>query len=430
MISNEERIESNENKLYNFIERLYPICRSITGNGVRQTLNFIKEIIPLEITEVPTGTKVFDWTVPKEWNINDAYILNNNGDKIIDFKKSNLHVVNYSIPIDKEITFVELEQHIFTLPDHPDWIPYRTSYYKENWGFCMSQNQFLALKNENYQVVIDSTLESGNLTYGEFYLPGKLKDEVLISTHICHPSMCNDNLSGISVTTYLANYLKNKNLKYSYRFVFVPATIGAITWLAENEENVKNIKFGLVAALLGDEGNFTYKRSRIGNTEIDKIVSYVLKSEVENFQIVDFTPYGYDERQYCSPGFNLPVGRLTRTPNGEFPEYHTSADNLEFVKPDKLGESFELYKKIIEIIEQDQTYVNSSPKGEPQLGKRGLYNSVAGNIKEYELALLWVLNMSDGNNSLMDITEKSNLPFSIIYKASQDLLDVNLLKEI
>ncbi|GBD89727.1 hypothetical protein BMS3Abin04_00435 [bacterium BMS3Abin04] len=201
MISNEERIESNENKLYNFIERLYPICRSITGNGVRQTLNFIKEIIPLEITEVPTGTKVFDWTVPKEWNINDAYILNNNGEKIIDFKKSNLHVVNYSIPIDKEITFVELEQHIFTLPDHPSWIPYRTTYYKENWGFCMSQNQFLALKNENYQVVIDSTLESGNLTYGEFYLPGKLKDEVLISTHICHPSMCNDNLSGISVTT-------------------------------------------------------------------------------------------------------------------------------------------------------------------------------------------------------------------------------------
>ena len=430
MISNEERIESNENKLYNFIERLYPICRSITGNGVRQTLNFIKEIIPLEITEVPTGTKVFDWTVPKEWNINDAYILNNNGEKIIDFKKSNLHVVNYSIPIDKEITFVELEQHIFTLPDHPSWIPYRTTYYKENWGFCMSQNQFLALKNENYQVVIDSTLESGNLTYGEFYLPGKLKDEVLISTHICHPSMCNDNLSGISVTTYLANYLKNKNLKYSYRFIFAPATIGAITWLAENEENVKNIKFGLAAALLGDEGGFTYKRSRMGNAEIDKIVSYILKSEVENFQIVDFTPYGYDERQYCSPGFNLPVGRLTRTPNGEFPEYHTSADNLEFVKPDKLGESFELYKKIIEIIEQDQTYVNLSPKGEPQLGKRGLYNSVAGNIKEYELALLWVLNMSDGNNSLMDITEKSNLPFSIIYKASQDLLDVNLLKGI
>ena len=430
MISNEERIESNENKLYNFIERLYPICRSITGNGVRQTLNFIKEIIPLEITEVPTGTKVFDWTVPKEWNINDAYILNNNGEKIIDFKKSNLHVVNYSIPIDKEITFVELEQHIFTLPDHPSWIPYRTTYYKENWGFCMSQNQFLALKNENYQVVIDSTLESGNLTYGEFYLPGKLKDEVLISTHICHPSMCNDNLSGISVTTYLANYLKNKNLKYSYRFIFAPATIGAITWLAENEENVKNIKFGLTAALLGDEGGFTYKRSRMGNAEIDKIVSYILKSEVENFQIVDFTPYGYDERQYCSPGFNLPVGRLTRTPNGEFPEYHTSADNLEFVKPDKLGESFELYKKIIEIIEQDQTYVNLSPKGEPQLGKRGLYNSVAGNIKEYELALLWVLNMSDGNNSLMDITEKSNLPFSIIYKASQDLLDVNLLKGI
>ncbi len=419
-----------ENEIFDLIKRLYPICRSITGNGVRQTLNLIKEIIPLEIIEVPTGTKTLDWTIPEEWNITDAYVKNSSGEKIIDFQKSNLHVVSYSVPVDKKINLSELKKHLHSLPEHPDWIPYVTSYYKENWGFCISHNQLKLLKEDLYEVKIESDLSAGSLTYGEFYLPGELKEEVLISTHICHPSMCNDNLSGISVVTHLANYLKTRKQKFSYRFVFVPATIGAITWLSKNEENVKNIKYGLVAALLGDNGNFTYKKSRLGNAEIDKIVEYLLKTEIGEFNIIDFSPYGYDERQYCSPGFNLPVGRLTRTPNGEFPEYHTSADNLDFVKPGKLKESFELYKRIVEVIEQNQTYLNLSPKGEPQLGRRGLYNSVAGNIKEYELALLWVLNMSDGNNSLIDIAIKSKLPFNTIYKASQDLVNVNLLKEI
>jgi len=428
MDSKEEKIRKN--KIYNFIRKLYPICRSITGNGVRQTLNLIKEIIPLEIIEIPTGTKVLDWIVPKEWNIKDAYVKNSSGEKIIDFQKSNLHVVNYSMPIKKKVSLKELKTHLYSLPEHPSWVPYRTSYYKEDWGFCISHNQLLSLGEDEYDVNIESSLNEGHLTYGEFFLKGELEEEVLISTHICHPSMCNDNLSGISVVTHLAKYLETKKLRYSYRFVFVPATIGAITWLAGNEENVKNIKYGLVAALLGDEGNFTYKKSRMGDAEIDKIVSYILKYEYENYKIIDFSPYGYDERQYCSPGFNLPVGRLTRTPNGEFPEYHTSADNLDFVKPEKLNESFELYKKVIKIIEQNQTYINLSPKGEPQLGKRGLYNSVAGNIKEYELALLWVLNMSDGNNSLIDIAIKSNLPFATIHKAAQDLIKVDLLKGI
>lgn len=428
MDSKEEKIKKN--KIYNFIRKLYPICRSITGNGVRQTLNLIKEIIPLEIIEIPTGTKVLDWTIPKEWNIKDAYVKNSSGEKIIDFQKSNLHVVSYSIPIKKKVSLKELKTHLYSLPEHPEWIPYRTSYYKEDWGFCISHNQLLSLGEDEYDVNIESILNEGNLTYGEFFLKGELEEEVLISTHICHPSMCNDNLSGISIITYLANYLETKKLRYSYRFVFVPATIGAITWLALNEEDTKKIKYGLVAALLGDEGNFTYKKSRIGDAEIDKIVSYIFQSEYENYKIIDFSPYGYDERQYCSPGFNLPVGRLTRTPNGEFPEYHTSADNLDFVKPEKLNESFELYKKVIKIIEQNQIYINLSPKGEPQLGKRGLYNSVAGNIKEYELALLWVLNMSDGNNSLIDIAIKSNLPFATIHKAAQDLIKVDLLKGI
>ncbi len=422
--------KTKKNKIYNFIRKLYPICRSITGNGIRQTLNLIKEIIPLEIIEIPTGTKVLDWIVPKEWNIKDAYVKNSSGEKIIDFQKSNLHVVNYSMPIKKKVSLKELKTHLYSLPEHPSWVPYRTSYYKEDWGFCISHNQLLSLGEDEYDVNIESSLNEGNLTYGEFFLKGELEEEVLISTHICHPSMCNDNLSGISIITYLANYLETKKLRYSYRFVFVPATIGAITWLAGNEENLKNIKYGLVAALLGDEGNFTYKKSRMGETEIDKIVEYILKSEIDDFKIIEFSPYGYDERQYCSPGFNLPVGRLTRTPNGEFPEYHTSADNLDFVKPEKLNESFELYKKVIKIIEQNQTYSNLSPKGEPQLGKRGLYNSVAGNIKEYELALLWVLNMSDGNNSLIDIAIKSNLQFAAIHKAAQDLIKVDLLKGI
>ena len=303
-------------QMYQLVSELYPICRSITGNGVRETLTKIKTVIPLEVKEVPSGTQVFDWKVPKEWNIEDAWVKNSKGNKIIDFKKSNLHVLNYSVPIRKKADLNELKEHLFTIPDHPDWIPYRTSYYQENWGFCISHNQFAGLKDESYDVLIDSSLTDGALTFGEFYLKGASSDEVLISTHICHPSLCNDNLSGIALSAILGEHLSKVSLKYSYRFLFIPGTIGSITWLSLNKKSASKIKHGLVVACVGDSGNFTYKKTRIGSAEIDKVVTYALKNSAKDFNVIDFFPYGYDERQYCSPGFNLPVGCLMRTPHG------------------------------------------------------------------------------------------------------------------
>ncbi|MGD9239887.1 MAG: DUF4910 domain-containing protein, partial [Desulfobacterales bacterium] len=363
-------------QMYQLISELYPICRSITGNGVRETLNKIKSVVPLELKEVPSGTPVFDWKVPQEWNIEDAWVKNSNGVKIIDFKKSNLHVLNYSAAIRKKVSLNELKEHLYSLPDHPDWIPYRTSYYQENWGFCISYKQFAELQDESYDVLIDSRLTDGALTFGEFYLKGASSDEVLISTHICHPSLCNDNLSGIALSAILAKHLSNVSLKYSYRFLFIPGTIGSITWLALNKKSASKIKHGLVVACVGDAGNFTYKKSRIGNAEIDKIVEYALQNSAKDFKVIDFFPYGYDERQYCSPGFNLPVGCLMRTPHGGYPEYHTSADNLEFVNPDNLSTSLALYLDVLNILEENVKYINLNPLCEPHLGKRGLYQHI------------------------------------------------------
>ena len=344
-------MENLGHDLYALVEELYPICRSITGDGVRETLKNLEKHIPLTIHEVPTGTQVFDWTVPKEWNIRDAYIKNVKGEKIVDFRNSNLHVMSYSIPVRKTLSLEELQSHLFTLPDHPEWIPYRTSYHNEQWGICLTHKQWLTLHDEEYEVCIDSSLEDGALTYGEYYLKGEVADEVLISCHICHPSLCNDNLSGISIATFLAKYLARQERRYSYRFVFLPGTIGPITWLCLNESNVQKIKHGLVLALLGDPGPTTYKKSRQGNAEIDRIVTHVLQHSGSPYHIVDFSPYGYDERQYCSPGFNLPVGNIMRTPNGCFPEYHTSADNLDFVKPTFLADSWEKCRSIVETLE-------------------------------------------------------------------------------
>ena len=417
-------------EMHKFISELYPICRSITGNGVRQTLSLINKRIPLEIKEVPTGTKVFDWVVPKEWNISDAYVKDTKGKRIIDFKKSNLHVVSYSVPVRKMVSVSELMKHLFSIPERPAWIPYRNSYYKEDWGFCVSHNQRLELRDEYYELCIESSLQDGHLTYGECHLHGDSEEEVLISTHICHPSLCNDNLSGIAVAVFLAQHLLSIARRYSYRFLFLPATIGSITWLALNEDKLSNIKHGLILACLGDPGMTTYKRSRRGNAEIDRVVEHVLKRSGEGYKIIDFSPYGYDERQYCSPGFDLPVGCFMRTPNGQFPEYHTSADNLDFVQSGALADSLEKCVKIFDLLEKNVRYINQISKGEPQLGKRGLYRPLNRNneLPLEQFAILWVLNLADGNHSLLDIAERADISFNEIGKAANALIQAGLLK--
>jgi aminopeptidase-like protein len=415
-------------EMHALVSRLYPICRSITGDGVRQTFGILKDYVPLQVHEVPTGTRVFDWSVPREWNIRDAWIKNAAGEKVIDFKKCNLHVLNYSIPVKAKVSLSELKQHVFTLPDFPDRIPYRTSYYKENWGFCLSHNQLSKMREAEYEVFIDSSLEAGHLTYGELYLKGETDGEILISCHTCHPSLANDNLSGIAVATFLARRLRQDKRRYSYRFLFIPGTIGSITWLALNEDKVSHIKHGLVLAGVGDSGKSHYKRSRRGDAEIDRATIHVLRHSGE-FAVVDFSPYGYDERQFCSPGFNLAVGCFMRTPHGRYNEYHTSADNLEFVKPEYLAESLEKCFWVIALLENNKTYLNRNPKCEPQLGRRGLYQMIGGqeNGKLKELALLWVLNLSDGEHSLLDIAERSGLAFGLIKNAADALIGHDLL---
>jgi aminopeptidase-like protein len=417
--------------MYRLISELYPICRSITGDGLRETLRRLQAYVPLEIREVPTGTQVFDWTVPKEWNIRDAYVKNDRGERVIDFQKSNLHVVNYSVPMKHRMSLAELNEHLFSIPTHPDWIPYRTSYYKETWGFCLSEQQRSALKEEEYEVCVDSTLEDGSLTYGEYLLPGETGEEVLISAHACHPSLCNDNLSGMAMAISLARLLGTATRRYSYRFLFVPGTIGAITWLARNEERIAHIKHGLVLTGVGDAGSLHYKKSRRGAADVDRAAAHVLRHAGESHRVLEFSPYGYDERQYCSPGINLPVGRLSRAPHGTFPEYHTSADNLEFVHAEKLGEALEVCHEILQVLEKDANFVNTNPKCEPQLGRRGLYRMVGGlaNAGTVEMAMLWVLNQSDGKNSLLDIAERSGMPFKEIHRAAELLHEHHLLRK-
>jgi len=418
-------------EIYMLVEDLYPICRSITGDGFRQTMRRLKREVPLSLYEVASGTRVFDWTVPREWNIRDAYVKNSRGERVIDFRKHNLHVVNYSIPVRRTMPLASLRPHLHSMPDRPDWIPYRTSYYKDDWGFCLSHRELEQLPEGDYEVCIDSTLENGHLTYGELLIKGQTADEVLISCHSCHPSLCNDNLSGVTVAAFLARHLgQQQDLRYSYRFLFIPGTIGSITWLSRNEERAQAIKHGLVLTCIGDRGNFTYKRSRRGNTEIDRAVEHILKHTGHDHSVADFSPYGYDERQYCSPGFNLPVGCLMRSQHGTFPEYHTSADNLDFVTPASLADSFAKILGVFQVLENNRTYMNLNPKCEPQLGTRGLYSVMGGtHIKQLEMAMLWVLNLSDGAFSLLDIAERSGVAFDTIHQAATLLRQNKLLRE-
>jgi aminopeptidase-like protein len=418
-------------EIYALAAAIYPICRSITGDGVRQTLDHLARRIEIEVHEVPTGTQVFDWTIPREWSIRDAYIKNAAGERIVDFRKCNLHVLNYSRPIRAKLPLEELKKHVFTLPDQPDLIPYRTSYYADNWGFCMADRELAALPDGIYEVEIDASLEDGSLTYGEYLHRGETDEEFLFSAHVCHPSLANDNCSGLALLTVLAERLAPLATRYSYRFVFAPGTIGAIAWLARNEHRVARIRHGLVVSCLGDGGGPTYKKSRRGDAFIDRAMTHVLRHTVSAPAILDFFPYGYDERQYCSPGFDLPVGLLQRSQFGTFPEYHTSSDNLDFIRPQHLAESYRMITAALDVVENEWRPLNTMPKCEPQLGRRGLYAALGGDRDgpSKSMAFLWILNLADGEHSLLDIAERAKLPFAVVAEAARLLRESGLLVE-
>lgn len=414
--------------MHGFVEDLYPITRSITGDGTRETLRRIGAQIPLEIHEVPTGTPAFDWTVPREWNVRDAAIIDSAGRRVVDFQRHNLHLMSYSVPVDRHMTLEELRPHLHTLPDQPDLIPYRTSYYADNWGFCLSQRQLDDLAVGTYRVLIDSSLSDGSLTYGECVLSGDEDAEFLLSCHICHPSLANDNLSGIAVLTWLGKHLARRPRRFTYRLLFIPGTIGSLTWLSRHEDVVGRIRHGLTIAGVGDTGTVTYKRSRRDDAPIDRAIRLVLRDRGAAFDEQPFSPYGYDERQFCSPGFDLPVGCFMRTPHNTYPEYHTSADDPSFVHPASLADSLEVLLDVIDAVEADRCYLNLSPKGEPQLGRRRLYPSVGGPTAKHEqLAMLWLLNQSDGTNSLLDIAERSTMPIAALNAAADRLIGTDLL---
>jgi aminopeptidase-like protein len=418
--------------LYALAAELYPISRSITGNGVRRTLDIIERICPLERTEIPTGARILDWTVPREWNIADAYIKNAAGERVVDFRAHNLHVLNYATPIRARMPLSVLKAHIFTLPDQPDLIPYRTSYYADRWGFCMSHNALNALPEGEYEVCIDSALTEGSLTYAENVHRGDGEHEVLLQAHVCHPSLANDNCSGMALLAHLAAGLAQVKTRYTYRFLFAPGTIGAIAWLARNEDGAaKRIKHGLVLSCVGDGGGPTYKRTRRGDAPIDRIMTRVLSGAAPAANVIDFFPYGYDERQYNSPGFALDVGLFQRSQFATFPEYHTSADNMDFIKPMHLAASLRMVAQAIATMERDVRYLNTAPKGEPQLGKRGLYAAIGGDKDAYadNMAMLWILNLSDGEHSLTDIAERSGIAYAQIASTAAMLEGAGLLVE-
>jgi aminopeptidase-like protein len=423
--------EAEGRAMHALAAELYPICRSITGAGMRQTLDVLGRQLPLERHRIASGTRVFDWTVPPEWNIREAWIRGPHGEKVVDFARHNLHVVSYSEPVRARMPLAELRAHLHTLPDRPRWIPYRTSYYQRTWGFCLEHEQAARLADGEYEVCIDASLEDGHLDWAELVLPGESAEEVLVSCHACHPSLANDNLSSLAVATSLARLLARARRRFTYRFLFIPGTIGAIAWLAKNEARARAIRHGMVLACLGDPGPFTWKRSRAGDREIDRIALHVLRTSGRKWEARPFTPYGYDERQYGSPGFDLSVGRLTRTPNGEYPEYHTSADDLTLIRPEALADSLDMLLRILEVAEGDRVYVNTQPMGEPQLGRRGLYGALGGlpDPGARSLAMLWVLNQSDGRHSLLDIAARAELPFELV-RETAELLEAHQLLRV
>lgn len=411
------------------IRSLYPICRSITGDGVRETLARLSELCPIAVTEVPSGTPVFDWTVPPEWTVRGASLRTAAGETIVDFARHTLHLVSYSTPVKQRMTLAELQPHLHSLPKQPDLIPYRTAYYTPAWGFCLPQRVRDRLADGDYDVEIDTALAPGHLTYGECVLPGRTDDEILISAHICHPSLANDNLSSIAVAAFLARRLAARDRRHTVRILFAPGTIGALTWLAQNEDRLSRIRAGLVLSCIGDRHPFQYKRSERGTTLIDLAMALVLAERDPEATIGDFFPYGYDERQYNAPGFRLPIGNLCRSSWGEFPEYHTSADNPDLLDADALQGSLDLLDRLVQVIDADETYVNLAPKGEPQLGRRGLYAAIGGaeDPKSFQLAVLWLLNQADGTKSLINIADRTKLPFDLMVAAAEALKAADLI---
>ncbi len=416
--------------LHELAARLYRLPRSIAGPAVRETLAALADRAPIERHEIPSGTPVLDWVVPKEWVLRSARLTAPDGRVVADAAVHNLHLLNYSVPFRGRLPLAELRPHLFSLPDRPDRIPYRTSYWREGWGFCLPHRVLEALPDGEYEVAIDTEHVDGAMSYGEAFLPGASPDEVLFSTHCCHPQLANDNLSGLVVMTALAAELAARpTRRYSYRFLFVPGTIGAIAWLATRADDAARVRHGLVAAGLGDGGNFHYKKSRRATAPIDFAVPRALARLGEALTVEEFVPFGYDERQYDSPGFDLPVGSLTRTPWGRYPEYHTSADDLDFIRPEHLERSLAAYRAVVDELERREVYVNLAPKGEPMLGRRGLYRAIGGDDagRERELALLWVLNLSDGSHDLDTIATQSGLPMPAIRDAVTALLEARLL---
>jgi aminopeptidase-like protein len=409
------------------LERLYPLCRSLTGDGVRRTLAILAESVPLTVHAVPSGTPAFDWTLPPEWNARAAWIADaETGERLVDLADHTLHLVSYSTPFHGRISRAELEPHLHSLPEHPDWIPYRTSYYHRDWGFCLTQRQRDALGDGLFDVLVDTTLAPGELVYGELVVPGTSTDEVLISSHVCHPSLVNDNLSGLSVAVELAQRLAEREHRLTYRFLFAPGTVGSLTWLSRNAEVLPRLRHVLVLTGLGGGGPLTYKRTRHGDRPLDRAAMHVVGRR--EGRVVDYSPYGYDERQFNALGFDLSAGRLTRTPHGEYPEYHTSADDLGFVTDAELRESLTAIEEILEVLEEDRTLRNLAPYGEPQLGRYGLYPTTGGrSADDAVMAMLWLLACSDGATPVLAIAERAGLPFGVLRRAADDLEKAGLL---
>lgn len=417
-------------RMYDLAERMFPICRSITGNGLRKSLEIICEELPeIKITEVPTGTQVFDWTVPKEWNISGGWIRTKQGETIVDFKDTNLHVVGYSVPVHKTVSREELLEHVYTIPEQPDWIPYVTSYYKERWGFCMTERQKQTLTDDEYEVMIDSTLEDGSLTYGELVLKGETEDEILITTYLCHPSMANDELSGPCVQTELVKYLKSlPKRRYTYRFVWNPETIGSIAYLSKNLETMQqHVKAGFVLSCVGDNRAYSMISSKYADTLADRVLENVLKFHDPAYRRFSFLERGSDERQYGSAGVDLPVCGFCRSKYQQFPEYHSSADNMDLISPEGLQGAYEVMVKVINALENNYHY-QMLCKCEPQLGKRGLYPTISKKGSNYSVRTMQhLIAYADGRNDLIGISNILNTPVEELIPLKDKLMEHQLL---